>query len=208
VLSQNIVIKAIIFDLWETLGTKNVGISKTLKDKFKIEQTLDFLERYECSIQLKEYKNQEDLALSFLNYFNIEINQENIDFVVNTLESGINKAKLFDGMYDLIKHLSKSYSLGILSNTTCFESQVISNWKIGQYFDAQVYSWQLGSLKPSVSNFKDICAKLNVSPEEAIFIDDGEKNIIAAQNLGFKTIQYKEINQLKKELVSYSVKLD
>ena len=111
-------------------------------------------------------------------------------------------------MYELIDKLSKNYKLGILSNTTFFESQAPLNWKINSFFDAQVYSWQLGSIKPSFRNFEAICSALKVSPKEAIFIDDGKKNIIAAQEFGLKGIQYKNIEQLKKELVSYSVNID
>ena len=201
-------IKAIIFDLWETLGTKNIGISKTLRDKFSIEKTSDFLIKYEHAIQLKQYDSHEELSRSFLNHFEIELTKESIDFVTNTLQQGITRATLFEGMYELINNLSKKYKLGILSNTTYFESQVPINWKINQFFDAQVYSWQLGSIKPSFRNFEAICSKLNVSPEEVIFIDDGEKNIIAAREFGLKGIQYKNMKQLKKELVSYSVNID
>ena len=201
-------IKAIIFDLWETVGTKNIGISKTLRDKFKIEKTSDFLIKYEHAIQLKKYKSHEELSKSFLNHFGIEPTQGNIEFVTNTLQQGIIRATLFEGMYELIENLSKEYKLGILSNTTYFESQVPINWKINTFFDAQVYSWQLGSIKPSIINFKTICSKLNVSPIEAIFVDDGEKNIITAREYGLKGIQYRNIKQLKKELVSCGVDVD
>ena len=64
-------IKAIIFDLWETLGTKNIGISKTLRNKFNIEKTPDFLIKYEHAIQLKKFSSQDELSKSFLNHFDI-----------------------------------------------------------------------------------------------------------------------------------------
>jgi len=200
-------IKAIIFDLWETLGTKNIGVSKTLIHKFKIEKSPNFLVKYERAIQLKQYESYDELSRSFLKEFGIETTIENIEFVINTLQQGIAGATLFEGIYELIESLSKNYKLGILSNTTSFEAETPKKWKISSFIDVQVYSWQLGSIKPSFKNFKAICSKLAVSPNEAIFIDDNEKNIIAAKNFGLNGIQYKNIEQLKKELVSYNVNI-
>ncbi len=55
-------LKLIIFDLWETLGTKNIGISKTLREHFGIEETPDFFQRYGKSIQLEKWNNQKEMA--------------------------------------------------------------------------------------------------------------------------------------------------
>jgi len=199
--------KAIIFDLWETLGTKNIGISKTLRDKFHIKKTSNFLVKYERSIQLKEYGSYKELSENFLKNFSIKPTESNINFVINTLKQGINKASLFEGMYELVEYLSKEYDLGILSNTTCFESQVATNLRINKFFKAQIYSCQIGSIKPNHLTFEAICNVLAVSPNEAIFIDDGKKNIVAAKKFGLTGIQYKNINQLKKELASYHINI-
>ncbi len=194
------VIKAIIFDLWETIGTKNVGISVPLREKFGIENTHDYIIKYEIAIQLKKYRSKEELAKSFLDSFNIECTRDNLSFVIDVLQQGIDKATLYDGMYELFEQLSKNYKLGLLSNTTCFESDALKKWSVENFFTAQVYSYQIGTIKPNKKNFKAICSALKVSPEEAIFIDDGQKNITAAINFGLKGIQYKNISQLKKEL--------
>ena len=108
-------------------------------------------------------------------------------------------------MYELMEKLSKDYKLGMLSNTTFFESQVPENLKINHFFEAQVFSWQIGSIKPSFKAFEAICSKLNVTPGEAIFVDDGEKNVLAAKEFGLKVIQFRNIEQLKEELKKYLV---
>ncbi len=201
-------IEAIIFDLWETLGTKNIGISKTLRERFGISKTPDFLTKYEHAIQLTAYGSPVELARNFLREFGIEPAQESVDFVTETLQQGIDKATMFEGMYGLIETLSKTYRLGILSNTTVFESVVPSMWGVEQFFGTQVYSWQLGSLKPSMENFKAVCLALQVKPENALFIDDGEKNVAGAKACGLKGIQYQDLGQLKRELVSLGVKIE
>ena len=104
------------------------------------------------------------------------------------------------GMKDLLTALNPQYQLGILSNTTIFESVVPEKWGIANLFDQQVYSWQIGSLKPSKKNFDAICEKLQVTPSECIFIDDGRSNISAAQAYGFVAIKYENTAQLRSDL--------
>jgi len=100
----------------------------------------------------------------------------------------------------LLRELKAMYKLGILSNTTVFESQAPKKWGVDGLFDTQVYSWQIKSLKPAKRNFDEICARLNVAPSECMFIDDGEKNIIAARSYGFSAIKYESVAQLRTEL--------
>ncbi len=198
-------IKAIIFDLWETLATKNVGISKTLMQHFNIEKTSDFIIKYESSIQLDAWKTENEMSSNFLKSFNLPITKQNLEFVVSTLRAGIEKAALYDGVRELLIELKRSYKLGILSNTTIFESQILKKLNIDKLFDAQVYSWQIKSLKPSKTNFDKVCFCLNVTPSECIFVDDGEKNITSARSYGFISIKYENIDQLRKELANLGI---
>lgn len=193
-------IKAIIFDLWETLGTKNIEISSTLRNHFNIEKTPDFLARYEKAIQLKKWPNQEKMAKSFLKEFNILIKDENISFVINTLQQGINKATLFNGIKNLLTSLKGKHKLGLISNTTVFEAIVLDNLDIKDVFDAVTFSWEVGDKKPSKKMFDITLDKLKISPEEAIFIDDSQKNIDAAKEIGMNTIRFESVDKLIKEI--------
>lgn len=198
-------IKAVIFDLWETLGTKNVGISKSLQERFGIEKTADFMHLYETSVQLKEWKTEEDMAANFLKEFNIENNKENIDYVVNLFRSGIDKATMFLGMKDLLLKLKENYKLGFISNTTVFESVVLDKWQIRSLFDVTTFSWLLGIKKPTKEIFDQALEKLGVHPEEAVFIDDGELNIKKAEEYGLHGIVFKSIEQLESELINLNI---
>ena len=200
-------LKAIIFDLRETIGTKNIWISKTLSNHFNIENTPDFLEKYEKAIQLKKFDDETELSKSFLEIFQLEQSEDNILFVKNLLQSWIEKASLFKGMPELLKKLSKSYKLGVLSNTTCFESKVLENFKIKQFFECQAFSRELGTIKPDFNNFYTICQKLNIQWSEGIFIDDWEKNVKAAKEFWLQAIQFKSVEILKEELTKFGIKI-
>ena len=54
--------------------------------------------------------------------------------------------------------------------------------------------------------FLHVLEEINSKPEESLFIDDQEKNVLAARKIGMKGIVYKDINELKKELTQLNVK--
>lgn len=54
-----------------------------------------------------------------------------------------------------------------------------------EYFDAVYLSYELHELKPSEAIFRKMIAAGGMRPEETLFIDDGQKNVEAARELGF-----------------------
>jgi HAD superfamily hydrolase (TIGR01509 family) len=198
--------KAIIFDLWETLGTKNVAVSRLLKEKFSIPKADDYLQKYEEAVQLDQWNTEEEMARNFLLKFQINQTPENIEFVITVFKEAIIKATLFDGMRDLLISLKeKGLKIGLLSNTTIFESVVLENLEIRNLFDAIVFSWHKGALKPSEEAFKHILDELAVSASEAIFIDDTEKNVVAAGKQGIPAIQFKSVSELNAKLYELGI---
>jgi len=200
------VIKAIIFDLWDTLGTKQGGVSKSLSAKFSLPITLDYLTRYETAIQMRVWQNQPAMAVNLLKEFNIAASQENLEFVLELFRSTRARSQIYPGMKDLLVQLNKKYRLGVLSNTTFFESNIVSNWGIDDLFSAQVYSWQIESLKPAKKNFEVICLQLGVDLAEALLIDDNSVNISAAQRYGLSAIKFTGLDDLKVALKQFQIK--
>lgn len=56
---------------------------------------------------------------------------------------------------------------------------------VGDYFDKLYISYQMHQLKPSHAIFRMMIADSGIDPHETLFIDDGEKNVNAARELGF-----------------------
>jgi epoxide hydrolase-like predicted phosphatase len=113
-------------------------------------------------------------------------------------------------VFNLVKKLDNSgYKLGLLSNfIEDLIEEIISNHRLDKIFDVIVTSHKSKVAKPAVSIFKEIVTKLNVVPNECIFIDDRKNNISAAKKLGFKTILFKDYTSLKKQLIHFGVKID
>ena len=53
------------------------------------------------------------------------------------------------------------------------------------YFDKVYLSYELRELKPSEAIFRKVIADSGIVPAQTLFIDDGQKNVDAAQALGF-----------------------
>lgn len=57
--------------------------------------------------------------------------------------------------------------------------------RMEDYFDRIYLSYEMHELKPSEAIFRKMIADSGMTPERTLFIDDGQKNVDAAQALGF-----------------------
>jgi len=94
----------------------------------------------------------------------------------------------------LLEKLKGKYRLLLLSNSNPLHIEVSARMEFEKYgyelnelFDKAYISYELGLTKPDPAIFNYILNDLNIKAEECLFLDDGEKNIQAAQKLGFVT---------------------
>lgn len=95
----------------------------------------------------------------------------------------------------LLKLRQLGYKVCLLSNTNPFMMQwAMSNEFDGNghsmdyYFDNLYLSYKYKNMKPSPEIFKIMLEGQQSSAEETLFIDDGQKNVEAAKELGMKTL--------------------
>jgi putative hydrolase of the HAD superfamily len=69
-------------------------------------------------------------------------------------------------------------------------------------FDALVWSFQLGIVKPDPAIYRYVLEKLGTQAEEALFIDDRQENVDAAIKLGMKGIVFSNVERLRGELAA------
>lgn len=56
--------------------------------------------------------------------------------------------------------------------------------------DKSYFSWQTGFVKPDIEAWKRVLVDFNLKPEEVIYFDDQEKNLVSAESLGIKSILF------------------
>jgi putative hydrolase of the HAD superfamily len=104
-------------------------------------------------------------------------------------------------MFELIDDLkNKGYKIGFLSNT---EMPAVEYWKRNnyrKYFDEAVFSCVEHMAKPDAKIYHLICERLEVLPEETVFIDDKLEFVEGAKNIGMEGIVFENCEQTKKDL--------
>ncbi len=117
----------------------------------------------------------------------------------------------FRAIIKLVKQLKKNYTVALLSNTKHpFADYNIKNNRY-RYFDPVVLSCKVGLIKPEKEIYMYMLKKLNLKAEECVFIDNEEKNIRGAREVGINSILFDAnshpITELIKELKKLGVKI-
>ena len=100
-----------------------------------------------------------------------------------------------------IGSLKNQYKLGLLSNAMDSTRKWLSEkYKILNLFDECVFSAEVKMAKPDAQIYQLILDRLNINPQDAIFIDDFIENIQTANQLGISTVHYRSTKQTINEI--------
>ena len=102
----------------------------------------------------------------------------------------------------LLKFLrAKNYKLAYLSNNPKDRSEFLNKkYNFISLFDFGLFSFEAHVRKPNIKIYEKFLEKFDLNPKEIIYIDDGEKNLIPAKEVGMKTILFQDIDLLKIKL--------
>jgi len=101
----------------------------------------------------------------------------------------------------LVQQLRMNYKVGLLSNAPSpFLRDLLQEHDLEGYFDEIVISSEVSLAKPHPEIFHHALRKMNVRPEETIFIDDSQKNIDGAGAVGIHGILFTNADKLRKDL--------
>jgi len=144
-----------------------------------------------------------ELISNFLQQKNIDLDVKNY---IEVFKKGI---ETIEGIEEILKSLSEKFHLATLIN----EGSEWANYKLDvsgfrKFFKEHFISGDLKVAKPNPEIYQIALKKLNIKPEECIFIDDQKKNCEAAEKLGIKSIVFENSVQLKKELATFSINVD
>ncbi|WP_010243162.1 HAD family hydrolase [Acetivibrio cellulolyticus] len=192
----------ILFDLGGVL------IELTLQDKM-----LDWMEH---KISLDEFNkmwllsksvrafesgliNSSEFARSIIEEFNLPVDeQEFISEFVNFTKG------FFDGMEDLLKKLSKEYTLACLSNTNELHwDKLCKQYDMDGLITHNFLSYKTGINKPDKEAFLNVVKVLDTQASRILFFDDNSINVEAAQKVGmtaYRVCGYEDIISVLKEL--------
>ncbi len=107
-----------------------------------------------------------------------------------------------------LEDLSKHYKLALLSNTDPIHVAALEkNFAWFKFFQPQrrIYSCVVAASKPSPLIFRAALQSCKVKAENALFIDDVEKHVRAAEQLGMTGLVFESAQQLKEQFEDYGL---
>jgi len=109
---------------------------------------------------------------------------------------------------EIFKELKESnkYKIYALTNWSAETFPVaLARYDFLNWFDGIVVSGAEKMRKPAPEFYQILLNRHQVKPEEALFIDDNYRNILAAEKLGIKSIHFTSAGELRKELVGSGI---
>lgn len=196
-------IDTIIFDLSEVQLTGLVGVEKRLAPLLNIKEG-DVLKKLSGEELVSFFHGQitEEEYLSKI----VQKNKWNIDN--NKLKRIIRENfKEIEGTKAIIEELkSAGYKLGLLSvHGKEWIDYISKKFDYETLFHSISYSYEVSISKPDIMAYQILLDKLDSRPENTIFIDDSERNLIPARELGIKTILFTNAGELRTSLVEINV---
>ena len=113
------------------------------------------------------------------------------------------QSKELPGTMDVLRRLAqpKKYLISSLNNESRdMNAYRIEKFGLRRYFDVFLSSCYLGIRKPDEGIYRRALDITQRKPEECLFIDDRALNLECARELGMRTIQFKDAEQLETEL--------
>ncbi len=108
------------------------------------------------------------------------------------------------GLIEFIQQLRGRFTTLLLSNTWVVDLPrfLRDDLQIPDTFDYILSSADLQMAKPSPRIFQRALDMAQCRPEEAIFVDDAERNILAAAALGIRTVRFRSTEQAEAEVLA------
>jgi epoxide hydrolase-like predicted phosphatase len=104
-------------------------------------------------------------------------------------------------LIDYLRRLHKTYKTALLSNAWDDLRQVIDEkWHFEDVFDAMIISAEVKLAKPDPRIFQLALGQLGVAANEAIFVDDFQRNVEAAMTVGMQAIRFQTSQQMRDDL--------
>lgn len=198
-------IKAITFDLWETLIHDKSTIVHNMANKYTDSK---MGESYRKLLHEKNITKEQ-----FLNDFKKNVGYKEMKHANALIRKQIQNYKAFSDV-DAILPLVKKYKLGIISNCSFVTNEILNTWPLRKIFDVVVMSYQIEAKKPAKEIFDLSAKKLNLKLENILHIGNSyTEDFSEPKKYGLNTLllgrknEHKEVaerittlNQLEKYL--------
>ncbi|MBI3034994.1 HAD family phosphatase [Candidatus Woesearchaeota archaeon] len=188
----------LVFDLSGVFFNDGLKVAvKRISDEFKLNPEIvefvlngSFAQKYRTGLieteefwkQAKDYLKVDDIKeIKKIFFESYHPHEESVQLLKSLKNKKIKTAFLSNSPKDRTEFLNKKYNFISL-------------------FDFGLFSFEAHAWKPDKEIYQKFLKKFNLNPNDVIYIDDRERDIKPAKELGMRIILFQNINQLKDEL--------
>lgn len=199
-------INTIIFDLGAVLVDWNPHY--LYRNLFTDEQEMKY---FLANITTPDWNEEQDAGRSLQEATDLLVQQyphheANIRAFYGRWEEMLGDA--IEGTVELFKQLKENgrYKIYALTNWSAETFPIaLERYDFLNWFDGIVVSGTEKMRKPNPAFYQLLLDRYNTKAEEALFIDDNLRNVLAAQKMGIKSIHFSSAEQLKSELENLNI---
>ncbi len=108
----------------------------------------------------------------------------------------------------ILEGVRRHHPLYCLSNVDRRTTHYLQEkYRIYEIFDGTILSWEVRMRKPEIGIYELVIGRFNLTAERVLYIDDKERNLIPAREVGFQTILYQSPEDLEVKLVKHGVEI-
>ncbi len=193
--------KLILFDWGGIVEPQKEGFIKTFKTLFKTlgydkDDVIDILKNYHLS-SIRTLDEYESIFENMKKDFNISCT---FDQYLNLYTELFDKIIYYKDVAEYESSLKDKCNIGILSNLSVIDHDRIDKQLNLKNYDYVFLSYELGCQKPNKEIYEKVQSMLPFNKEDILFVDDLEKNINAAKEMGWNTCLANglELDKIKK----------
>jgi len=182
--------KGVIFDLDDTL-IDNEQFKKDCGDKVFY---FFFLKKFNS---VKKFKKIEYKNVHRKNFISNYLKKKKLPFtkkiILDIFNSGPSNYKISHNTFKILYELKKKYKLGLITDGNYLKQfNKIYNSGLIKIFDKIIINEKKKNFKPNSVSYKQILKKLNILPQNSIYVGDNPfKDFAGAKKIGMKTIRIK-----------------
>ncbi len=184
-------ITTIFFDLDGVLTTKNNGSLTTCEyistqTGIPLEKVLSsFRGEFSKQVSFGERTDEE--------FWPLFCEALGVSLPLTLLDEAYKSTPQNESMFALACELKKKYKIGLITDNGRRRMEVLGSiWNFKELFDSITTSYDVAAFKDNEKIFQLALERLQVSADETVFIDNGEKNLVIPAQMGFKTYYFDE----------------
>lgn len=196
-------ISTVIFDLGEVQIRGMVGVEHSLEPALQIDP-----EKIMAGLLGEDLREFFHGKISEDEYWERVVKRTGWNIDTKTLKGAIrDNFQEVEGTREIIQELrANGFKLGLLSvhgkEWVEYKSEKFNHH---EPFHSVLYSFEVGISKPDKRVYRMIVERLKSRFDECVFVDDNERNLEPAKELGMAVILFRNAGQLRQDLIALGV---